>query len=158
MEIDKNLAKERLEEFMKKGKLYFYFWKYFESFAFLFFGFELMIKVLNDYNRGSQNNYKDYFEWIFPSYQNSLNQKITSTLEVNEQDLKIRKINNDWSFWNDEIWIDSMISWLFQVRHNLFHWNKNMDRKKDEKLMKVWSFVILEIYEMYQKGKFSSSN
>jgi len=145
-QINQTLAKQRCISFFKQWQNYYNKKEYLASFSITFFAFELYIKILFDFDSYTQKSYIDKFKGYL-KWKNLDNiEKLDFPIPVKIKDIKnIKSVDNSWKFWRTIKIDDDYIDWLFQIRHNLFHWNKANYKKKDERLFEYWSKLIFEI-------------
>ncbi len=144
--INKDLAKQRCVSFFKQWQMYYEREEYLASFSISFFAFELHIKNLFEFDSQTQRSYIDKFKWYLKWKGIDEIREIDFTIPVKFRDIKsIKSVDNTGRIWRTIKIDEDYIDWLFQIRHNLFHWNKANYKKKDERLFEYGSKLIFSI-------------
>ena len=144
--IDKDLAKERCVSFFKQWQMYYEKQEHLASFSISFFAFELHIKNLFEFDSPTQRSYIDKFKWYLKWKWLDELENLDFTIPVKFKDIKsIKNVDNTGKIWRTIKIDEDYIDWLFQIRHNLFHWNKANYKKKDERLFEYGSKLIFSI-------------
>ena len=151
-QINEILAKERCISFFKEWQKYYNKKEHLASFSITFFAFELYIKILFEFDSYTQKSYIDKFKGYLKWKDLDKIDALDFPIPTKFKDIRnIKSIDNSGKVWKTIKIDEDYIDWLFQIRHNLFHWNKANYKKKDERLFEYGSKLIFEIMNKINK-------